>query len=219
MGSATKRAQSKIFAATRVGIVAIAGSTGAMGMSGCTMDATDEPLGVENELLGEIGCVTLPCGNNCQGLNVDPGGTGSCAPPQYFFYTSPPVPYGTADCPNAYAVRPVVEGSGVTFYPYIAWADTPLTSSDCVHGKLDMAVYTRPNASSSSWTTTTYRWHGEWNAGSNYCAFVLNSGYTNPTQFVSTGFNEIIVAGTAKVFSTGYRLVNVGARNGGHGPC
>jgi len=232
MRSAKRRGRSKSLAAIRIAIVAIVGSTGAMGMTGCTVDATGEPLGVEDEFLGEIGCATQPCGFGgdnpwCVGKTVVPGGP-SCSPPQYFVTEPPFVPYGTAACPNAMVawLGGVEDAPGVTFRPYIAWADTPLTSGNCASAKLDMAVYRRPDGV-SPWTTTTHRWHGVWNPGLNNCDFVLNAGYTEPAQYTSTTSppgpgcctSQIKVAGTAKVGSTGYRLVAVGARNGGHGPC
>jgi len=183
----------------------------------CAVDATPESesgqLGESDEFLGESGCATQSCthANSC--VTIDLPDVSECAF-QIHTSTSPDAGYGTSACPNAYVVN-LTAPTGQTFVPYIDWGDVPLTSSNCASGKLDMAVHTRPN-SSSSWTTTIHRYHGVWNGSS--CVWVINSGYSEPAEITETATNQVRVAGTAKVGSTGYRIVTVGATVG-HGPC
>jgi hypothetical protein len=183
---------------------------------GCSVDA-NENLGEADEFLGEVGCATQTCnaGNSCAAVSAS--SSSNCSY-DYFYATSPDAGYGNASCPNAYTAAVTSTAVGRKLVPVIDWGDTALTSTDCASGKLDLAVHTRPN-SSSSWTSTTRRYHGVWvPTPFNYCSWVLNTGYPDPTEITTTSTSELRVAGTAKVGSTGYRIVKVGVRSG-HGPC
>lgn len=188
-------------------------------VSGCTTEVvSEENLGEEDFLLGEVACATQSCtaANSCETLAAPPFPFCSF---NWSWAESPSATYGNASCPNAYTIE-VSATTGATFLPQIKWADTPLTSANCASAKLDMVVHTRPT-SSSSWTSTISRYHGEWQDlafNQSYCAFMLNSGYSGPAPITKTSTNQIRVAGTAKVGSTGWRAVAVGLRTG-NGPC
>ena len=171
-----------------------------------------EELGTVTGALGEVGCATQACtaANSCTVLAVP-------APPwcsQTFAGVVDAPPYGYFSCPSQSRVS-ISAPVGRVFTPDIEWADEP-EGDRCASAKLDLVVHTRPNAQ-SSWTTTIHRYHGEEGAFG-LCYYALNDGYSHPAEITKTSTNEIVLAGSAKFGSSGYRAVKLGVKVG-HGPC